>query len=105
MSKTLALAATVAALLPVSQVQANQGVTLDQFGRLVIGGQDISQVIAPVADDSLMARPGTGGANFGCEPPKMARPGTGGANFGCEPPKMARPGTGGANFGCEPPAA
>ncbi len=101
MSKTVALAAAVAALLPISQVQASQGVTVDQHGRLLVGGQDISVILGSTSESDQQARP-TGGANYGCEIPLAARP-TGGANYGCEIPLAARP-TGGANYGCDIPA-
>jgi hypothetical protein len=94
MSKTIALAAAVATLLPVAQAQASQGVSFDAHGRLTVGGLDIAEIVKSAGADSLFAGPG---ANLGCDDP-MAGPG---ANLGCDDP-MAGPG---ANLGCDDPMA
>jgi hypothetical protein len=94
MSKTIALAAAVAALLPVAQAQASQGVSLDQYGRLLVGGQDIATLVAPALAES--AQTAAGGANLGCDPTVAV---AGGANLGCDPTMAV---AGGANLGCDP---
>jgi hypothetical protein len=95
MSKKIALAAAVAALLPVAQAQASQGVSFDAHGRLLVGGLDVAEIVKSAGPDSLRAGPG---ANIGCDDPFLAGPG---ANIGCDDP-MAGPG---ANIGCDDPMA